>query len=160
MDFTDIKLLVYDCDGVLTDNRVLVDEHGSESVFFHRGDGLAVKLIKRLEIQQIILSTEVNPVVCRRAEKLNIPVIHGVDSKKEHLVAYCQEQKILREQVMFIGNDLNDIEAMQWCGRRGCPCDAEVEVREICDWISQRAGGYGVIRDLYRDLVARMRRGM
>ncbi len=153
MNFLDIKLLVYDCDGVLTDNRVLVDEHGTESVFFHRGDGMAVKLIKQLGIQQIILSTELNPVVRMRAAKLQIPVIHGVDSKKEHLISYCQGNHIPNAQVMFIGNDLNDIDVMQWCGMRGCPLDAEIEVRDICHWISKKQGGYGVIRDLYRDIM-------
>lgn len=153
MKASDIKLLVYDCDGVLTDNRVLVDEHGNESVFFHRGDGMAVKLLKQLGIQQIILSTELNPVVRMRANKLNLPVIHGVDSKREHLVAYCRNNDLSSDQVMFIGNDLNDIEVMQWCGMRGCPLDAEIEVRDICHWISKKQGGHGVIRDLYRDIM-------
>lgn len=152
MRISDIKLLVYDCDGVLTDNRVLVDEHGIESVFFHRGDGMAVKLIKKLGIRQIILSTELNSVVRVRAEKLNIPVIHGVENKKGHLISYCQENYISNTKVMYIGNDLNDIDVMQWCGIRGCPLDAEIEVKNICQWISKKKGGYGVIRDLYRKL--------
>lgn len=158
LGFLNIKLLVYDCDGVLTDNRVLVDENGTESVFFHRGDGMAVSLIKQLGIRQIILSTEVNPVVRMRAAKLKIPVIHGVESKKEHLIQYCQENNIASEQVMFIGNDLNDIEVMQWCGIRGCPLDAEIEVKVNCHWISKKQGGYGVIRDLYRDIMAEKER--
>lgn len=152
MNLCNIKLLVYDCDGVLTDNRVLLDEHGIESAFFHRGDGMAVKLIKQLGIKQIILSTELNPIVRMRAAKLDIPVIHGVDSKKEHLVSFCKENGISNSQVMYLGNDLNDIDVMQWCGIRGCPLDAECEVKKICHWISKKQGGYGVIRDLYRML--------
>ena len=74
MGFSNIKLLIYDCDGVLTDNRVLVDETGQESVLFHRGDGYGIRMLKELGIEQMIVSTETNPIVARRAEKLKISV--------------------------------------------------------------------------------------
>lgn len=152
MDFSRVTLLVYDCDGVLTDNRVLVDEAGRESVFFHRGDGYGIARIRELGIRQMILSTETNPVVARRAEKLHLPVIHGTADKKTQLMEYCASQGIPLEQVMYIGNDLNDWDAMNLAGIRGCPRDAEPEIQVICHWISEKAGGYGVIRDLYRVL--------
>ena len=91
LDSKKIKLLVYDFDGVMTDNRVLVDQHGVESVMVSRGDGYGISRIKELGIKQVIISTETNEVVKRRAEKLKIDVIHGVEDKKTILRKFCEE---------------------------------------------------------------------
>lgn len=147
-----IKLIIYDFDGVMTDNRVMVDQNGVESVMVNRGDGYGVTNIKKFGIEQIIVSTEVNPVVKRRAEKLKIDVIHGVEDKKTICQNYINEKGYEKEQVMFIGNDLNDIEAMGVVGLTGAPKDAEEEILSYVDWISTKNGGYGVIRELYREL--------
>lgn len=146
------KLIVYDFDGVMTDNRVTVDENGKESVTVHRGDGWGVRMIKdELKISQIILSTEANPVVVKRAEKLKIPVIHNAgDSKKQILEKYCAENGFSPADVMYIGNDLNDYDAMMMCGYHACPADAEQEIKAVSDYIFESKGGYGVIRELYR----------
>lgn len=150
MDFSKVRLLVYDCDGVLTDNRVLVSDDGHEYASFHRGDGLGIRMIKELGIEQIILSTETNPIVVQRGNKLRIPVIYGVENKKSALLSYCQEKGFSVENVLYIGNDINDREAMLAVKLRGCPRDAEPEIQAICDWISEKKGGGGVARDLYR----------
>lgn len=149
------KLIVYDFDGVMTDNRVAVDENGVESVTVHRGDGWGVRMIKdELKIPQIILSTEANPVVARRAEKLKIPVIHNAgDSKKQILIKYCAENGYDPADIMYIGNDLNDYDAMMMCGYHLCPADAEPELQSVADFIFVAKGGYGVIRELYRLLI-------
>ncbi len=146
------KLIVYDFDGVMTDNRVTVDENGKESVTVHRGDGWGVRMIKdELKIPQIILSTEANPVVVRRAEKLKIPVIHNVgDSKRQILMKYCAENGFAHADILYIGNDLNDFDAMMMCGHHACPADAEPEIKTVSDFIFGAKGGYGVIRELYR----------
>lgn len=150
MNLSNIRLLVYDCDGVLTDNRVLVSETGEEYALFHRGDGYGVRMLKELGIRQIIVSTEENPVVEHRARKLKIDVIHSVMDKRTSLLQYCQEYGFALEDTMYIGNDLNDLEAMQVVGVCGCPHDAEPEIQDICHWISTKNGGQGVIRELYR----------
>lgn len=148
-----IDLMIYDCDGVLTDNKVIVDEHGHEYVSFHRGDGLAISRIKNeLMIRQVVISTEKNPVVLRRCEKLGIPVINAVEDKSIAVRDYCMKNQIALDKVMFIGNDLNDAGAMNEVGFTGCPADAEPEIKCISGWISEKNGGYGVIRDLYRVL--------
>lgn len=147
-----IKLIVYDFDGVMTDNKVLVDDMGHESVVVHRGDGYAVSQIKKFGIPQIILSTEPNPVVMRRAEKLHIPAIHGVDDKKTILKKYCAENGIDLADVLYVGNDLNDYDTMISVGYPCCPADAECEIKEISCWVSSVCGGNGVIRELYRVL--------
>ncbi len=145
-------LIVYDFDGVMTDNRVIIDETGKEYVTVHRGDGWAVRMIKDvLVIPQIILSTEANPVAAKRAEKLKIPVIYNAgDSKKEILTRYCSEKGLSLNTTAYIGNDMNDYEAMQMCGLRLCPHDAETEIKDMADYVFTSDGGNGVIREFYR----------
>ena len=162
--------IFYDCDGVLTDNRVLVTEEGSEAVFFNRSDGLAISQFRTLGIHQAIISTETNDVVERRAEKLHIPVIHKLDSDPTHpdkgtvLRSYAEQNGINLEHCIFIGNDLNDLPALELVGYPACPADAEEEILtfiknrlENCEsekkgWISTKPGGYGVVRELMREL--------
>ena len=78
-----IELIVYDFDGVMTDNKVYIDQNGNEMVQVSRADGLGVAEIKKMEIEQIIMSTETNPVVSARAIKLDIPSFQGLDNKKD-----------------------------------------------------------------------------
>jgi YrbI family 3-deoxy-D-manno-octulosonate 8-phosphate phosphatase len=153
------ELIVYDFDGVMTDNRVFVSETGDESVSVNRSDGLAVSRIRdELGIKQLILSTEINPVVQRRAEKLGIEAINGAADKAETLVEYMREREIGTDDVLMIGNDINDLGVMRLCGRSCCPQDAEPEVLKAADLVIQRNGGEGVIRELYRQLT--MNRGV
>ncbi|MBR5419958.1 MAG: HAD hydrolase family protein [Lachnospiraceae bacterium] len=152
MDIKNIKLIVYDFDGVMTDNRVYVDQDGREMACVNRGDGLGVGLIRKLGYRQLILSTEVNPIVARRAEKLKLPVLHRVPDKATALKEYCANEGIQLSQVLFIGNDVNDLEAMKLAGYGGAPADAEPEILAVADWISTKAGGAGVIRELARIL--------
>ena len=144
-----IECIAYDFDGVMTDNKVLVTEDGKEAVFCNRSDGLAISRFKSLGINQIIISTEKNPVVGVRAEKLGVNVVNGVTDKGALLLRYCQENGISTSNVLFIGNDVNDLSAFQVAGLTGAPADAEPEVLRVADWVSKRNGGDGVIRELY-----------
>ncbi|MCR4586648.1 MAG: HAD hydrolase family protein [Lachnospiraceae bacterium] len=141
-------LIVYDFDGVMTDNRVSVDQDGKESVCVNRSDGYGVGMIRKCGIPQIIISTEKNPVVERRAEKLSLPVIHDVADKAEILKAYLDREGIDPGRVLYVGNDLNDREAMLLCGIKCAPADAEPAILKIADVIFERKGGYGVVREL------------
>ena len=149
-----ITAIYYDFDGVMTDNRVLIDQFGNESVFVNRGDGYAIARIKELGIPQVIISTEQNSVVERRAEKLRIPVIHGVNDKGEIIRKHSAENNVELHHAVFIGNDLNDMSAFQIVGFRGAPFDAESEIKELADWVSDVKGGYGVIRSFYRFIIS------
>ncbi len=148
LDNDSIHLLVYDFDGVMTDNRVLVSEDGKEAVVVNRGDGLGVSYLKKAGFKQIIISTEENPVVVARAKKLKIQVIYGVKDKKKRLAEYCNEQNIDLKSVLYIGNDLNDYEVMKSVGIRVAPSDAHSQILEIADITTKAKGGYGVIREL------------
>lgn len=143
----DISLIVYDFDGVMTNNKVTIDQSGNESVTVNRSDGLAISEIKKLGITQIILSTEKNPVTRKRAEKLDIFCLSGIDDKKKALAEYLSDQKIDKSKVIYIGNDINDLEAMLYVGIPIAPKDAHPKIREIASFITEARGGDGVIRE-------------
>lgn len=144
----DIGLIVYDFDGVMTDNRVFVREDGLESVAANRGDGLGVGMIRKLGIEQFILSTEVNPVVRKRAEKLKLECIHGSSDKVAALAGLADEKGVDLTKVLFVGNDVNDLGAMKSAGIRVAPADAHADVLAVADLVTHARGGFGVIREL------------
>ena len=143
-----IKLIVYDFDGVMTDNKVYIDQNGNEMVQVSRADGLGISEIVKLGIQQIIMSTEVNPVVTQRAIKLKIPCLQGLDNKKDALLDYSKKNDIDLRKVAFVGNDINDKDAMAIVGFTFCPADAHEIIKEISDQVFKRNGGDGVVREL------------
>lgn len=143
-----IKIVVSDFDGVMTDNRVLIDDAGKESVFVSRADGQAIHLLRSLGIDLVIISTETNGVVKKRADKLKVECIQSVSDKAECLREYCEKRNILLQDVAYIGNDINDFEAMKLVGVKIVPKDAYEEVKQIADYITNAKGGYGVIREI------------
>jgi len=143
-----IKLIVYDFDGVMTNNKVYIDQHGNEMVQVNRADGLGVAEIKKMGIKQIIISTEKNPVVSMRANKLEIPYLQGVAIKKYALTDYCKKNDIDIKQVAYVGNDINDKDAMETVAITFCPADAHESIINISDYVLQTKGGDGVIREL------------
>jgi YrbI family 3-deoxy-D-manno-octulosonate 8-phosphate phosphatase len=143
-----LALFLYDFDGVMTDNKVIIGEDGNESVICNRSDGLAVAIIKDCGIHQAIISTETNNVVASRAQKLRIPCIHGISNKQEAVLKYCAELAISPQETLYIGNDLNDLDAMLIVGYPACPDDACREIKDIAKLILPVGGGCGVIREL------------
>ena len=147
-----IKLLVYDFDGVMTDNKVFVDQYGNEMVQVNRADGLGVSEIRKLGIEQMILSTETNPVVSARAEKLDLFCLQGVDNKAQALTEYCNVHQISLSNVAYIGNDINDLDVMKLVGTTFCPEDAHVSIKEFSQFILSSKGGDGVAREIFDKL--------
>jgi 3-deoxy-D-manno-octulosonate 8-phosphate phosphatase (KDO 8-P phosphatase) len=143
-----ISLIVYDFDGVMTDNLAIVGDQGQEFVIVNRGDGLGINLIKNMNIPQIILSTEKNPVVKMRAKKLGIPSYQVGDKKKSSLENYCRKHGHDPKLVLYVGNDKNDLEAMKWVGIRVAPRDAHPDIKRISHLITRKSGGQGVVREL------------
>ena len=143
-----IKLLVYDFDGVMTDNKVFVDQYGNEMVQVSRADGLGIAEIRKLGIQQMILSTETNTVVSARAKKLDLFCLQGVDNKAHALTEYCNVHQISLSDVAYVGNDINDLEVMKLVGTTFCPADAYTSIKEISQCILVTKGGEGVSREI------------
>ena len=148
IDISNIELIVYDFDGVMTNNKVILDQDGKESVIVNRSDGLAISEIKKLKIPQIIISTEENPVVRRRADKLKIECYDGIKNKLISLKTIIEKNNIDKQKVVYIGNDLNDKEAMKFVGIPIAPNDAHQEIKNIVKFVTKAKGGDGVIREL------------
>ena len=143
-----IKLIVYDFDGVMTDNRVMVSEDGMEYVMVSRADGLGVNMINEMEIPQMILSTETNPVVSFRAKKLGIPVLQGVDDKKMVLLNYCKDNNYNPSGILYVGNDVNDEGVMKAVGYSVATADAHHSIKSLAQMVLDTKGGQGVVREL------------
>ena len=143
-----ISIIFYDFDGVMTNNKVIIDQDGRESVQVNRGDGLDIAEIKKLGVEQIIISTEKNIVVSARAKKLEIPCLQGIINKKQVIMDYCKKNNIDKQYVAYVGNDINDKEAMEISGVTFCPADAHEDIKVISDHILKTKGGDGVIREL------------
>ena len=153
INIKELDLIVYDFDGVMTDNKVLVFDDGHEAVYCNRSDGLAISYIKKTGIPQIILSTEINSVVSQRAKKLDIEVISGVEDKKTKLINYCKEKGYELKRVLYIGNDTNDLDAMKLVGYPVAPQDANEAVKTIVKFIIEKNGGDGVIKEFYENIL-------
>jgi 3-deoxy-D-manno-octulosonate 8-phosphate phosphatase (KDO 8-P phosphatase) len=132
----------------MTDNKVYIDQNGNETVQVSRADGLGVSEIKKLGIEQIIISTEKNPVVISRAIKLDIYCLQGIDDKKAVLIEYCRKNNINLRHVAYVGNDINDKGVMEIAGITFCPTDAHESILSISDYTFKTKGGEGVIREL------------
>jgi N-acylneuraminate cytidylyltransferase len=141
------ELLVLDFDGVLTDNRVYVNQHGEETIAAHRGDGMGISLVKKAGIEVIILTKERNPVVKARADKLDIPVYQGVDEKGAKLKEILKEKKLSREKVVYIGNDINDLPVTDLVGLVVAVQDSHPSFLEKADLVLSSNGGFGAVRE-------------
>lgn len=143
-----IDLIVLDFDGVLTDNRVWVDQNGMERVAAHRGDGMGISLLKKAGYRVVILSTETNPVVTARARKMDIPVYQGVDKKGEVLKKLLAEVGVVGENVIYVGNDVNDLPCFPLVGCAVAVADAHPHVLSQANLVLKTRGGFGAIREL------------
>jgi 3-deoxy-D-manno-octulosonate 8-phosphate phosphatase (KDO 8-P phosphatase) len=144
----DFDAIVFDFDGVLTDNFVYVGSDGREMVRCTRADGLAFDVLKQLPVKLFILSTERSPVVGARGQKLGIPVLSGQADKRAGLISLAERERFDLARTLFIGNDVNDLPAMRLCGLSACPSDSHPAVLAAATFSLATAGGYGVVREL------------
>ena len=148
----DVHTIVFDFDGVFTDNKVWLDQNGVESVRCDRGDGLAFDLLRAFikannwALNYFILSKEENPVVTVRAEKLHIDCVQAMSDKAAYLANYLDENKLGTEGLVYLGNDLNDLAAMQMAGLSVAPSDAHIIILEQADIVLPQKGGDGFVR--------------
>jgi YrbI family 3-deoxy-D-manno-octulosonate 8-phosphate phosphatase len=149
----DLDALFFDFDGVLTNNRVILDENGNEWVSCNRSDGLAFDVFRKLGTKVYIFSTEKNLVVRARANKLGVPVLQGIGNKVDALKKLVTDEKLKLSRVLYMGNDLNDLRAMRLCGYSVCPADSHPIVAEEATITLQKNGGDGVVRELIEDVL-------
>jgi len=156
-DFSRVRLLVLDFDGVMTDNRVLVDQDGREAVWCNRGDGLGITRLKKAGVEILALSTEANPVVAARCQKLGIECVQGCDDKLPALETIVQRRSLHPDEVAYVGNDMNDLACIRWVGVPIAVADAIPEVRSASRSVTTRAGGHGAVREVTEWLMAARR---
>lgn len=143
-----VKLLILDFDGVLTDNRVLVSQDGTEAVWCNRGDGWGIARLKEKNVEILVLSTEPNQVVRARCEKLRIECIHGCNDKLAALKKILAERSLDPNQVAYVGNDVNDLAVMSYVGIPIAVADAVTEIKNVAHIITKKRGGYGAVREV------------
>lgn len=145
-----IDLIISDFDGVITDNRVWVNEDGTEYVAAYRSDSIGVQYLRASGIDVMIISSESNRVVEARARKMGVQVIHGVGiHDKGRVMRDVLEQKNIRaENVIYIGNDLNDLPCFEVAGWSVAVADAYPEVVRAADFVTSKAGGHGALREV------------
>ncbi|MEW6535520.1 MAG: HAD hydrolase family protein [Candidatus Auribacterota bacterium] len=142
-----ILMVVFDFDGVFTDNRVIVSEDGKESVICNRSDGYGPYFLRQIGVHTLVISSEPNPVVRARCTKLKIPCIHGCEDKLETLRAEADKLGVSMEQTAFLGNDINDIECLKHVGLPACVQDSYPSVFQYAAYVTSRPGGHGAVRE-------------
>jgi YrbI family 3-deoxy-D-manno-octulosonate 8-phosphate phosphatase len=143
-----IRLLALDFDGVMTDNRVLLDQDGREAVWVHRGDGWGIARLREAGLPVVVISTETNRVVVVRSRKLQIECIQGCDDKLAALQQLARGRNIDPESIAYVGNDVNDLDCLKWVGFPIAVADAKAEVRAVAKRITSKAGGWGAVREV------------
>ena len=149
-------LVVFDFDGVMTDNRVLVLQNGEEAVLCNRSDGMGLSRLRQAGIEAIVLSTEVNPVVQARCRKLGLTCLHGLEDKAAALREVAQARQIELGQVVYVGNDANDLGCMRAAGFAVAVADAHWSALEAADFVLSHNGGFGAVREVC-DLILQQR---
>lgn len=153
----DIDAVVTDFDGVHTDNRAIVDEHGIESVRIDRSDGMGIAMLRESGVRMLILSKERNPVVEQRAAKVAVECIAGCDDKLAVLRSWAEANGLSAERIMYVGNDVNDLECLDWVGWPVVVLDAHPGVMTSARCVTTRPGGRGAVREVIDQLLRTQR---
>ncbi len=144
-----IKLLLTDCDGVLTDAGVYYSAQGEEMKRFSMRDGMGVERLRKLANVEVGIITGENSLpVARRASKLQITELHlGCKDKVRTLLTIAERNHLSLHQIAFIGDDMNDEAVLQMVGLSACPADAMAEIKSLADYTCQNYGGHGAFRE-------------
>ncbi|MFZ4439034.1 MAG: Gfo/Idh/MocA family protein [Syntrophales bacterium] len=152
-----VSAVVFDFDGVMTDNRAWIDGQGHEQVAVNRSDGLGLATLQReSNIKILVMSTETSATVSARCQKLGIPFMQGISDKANALKNWMQERAIDPSQVVYVGNDINDLPCFSIVGCAIAPADAHHEVLGRADIVLIKQGGQGAVREICDLLVARI----
>lgn len=144
-----IKIFITDCDGVLTDAGMYYFSNGLEAKKFNTRDGMAFSILRKKEIIIGIITGEDNDIIKNRAKKLNMDFLYtGVSVKENLLDEICKKYSVNKKNILYVGDDLNDLEIMKNVGYSCCPADACQEIKEIANYTCIKSGGDGVIREI------------
>jgi N-acylneuraminate cytidylyltransferase len=145
-----IELVIFDFDGVFTDNRVWTDQDGREMVAASRSDSLKFGELRERGVEVMILSSEPNPVVTARAKKIGVEVIQGIglEDKGRVMREVLEKKNVEAERVVYVGNDVNDLPCFEIAGWSVAVADAYPKVLQAADFVLSRPGGHGAVREV------------
>ena len=156
-----IRLLAIDVDGTLTDGSIYMDGTGNEFKRFHVQDGMGIALLRKSGVRIALISGRFSPATEKRARELQIDiVINGTEDKLETLKSICRELMIHREEVVFAGDDINDMECIKWAGTGVAVANAVPEVKEAADLVCRKEGGQGAVREVAEWILLQMNQEM
>lgn len=144
-----LKAIVTDVDGTLTDGMIHIGEKGELFKSFYVKDGAAIRRAMQNGVSVVILTSRKSDMVQRRAEELGIAIVlQDAGNDKSSILQKCmREHHWKKEEMAYIGDDINDIGCMKLCKWTGCPADAADEVRQIAEFVSTKDGGRGAVRE-------------
>lgn len=143
-----IKMLVMDVDGTLTDGNIYIGNNGELMKAFNVKDGYAISKLKNYGIEPVIITGRKSDIVQTRAKELRITELYqGVENKVEKLKSITEALNVKPEEVAYIGDDMNDLECIRYCRVTGCPSDAVEEVKQEVRYICKHNGGKGAVRE-------------
>ena len=143
----EIRLVVFDFDGVFSDNRVWTNEHGEESVACSRSDAAGLRRLDEVGVEYFVLTSETNDAVPARARKIRIDCVRGIEDKLPVLHAELESRGYSLAETAYVGNDINDAECLAAVGLAAVPADAWAEVVPLAGIVLTRAGGQGCVRE-------------
>jgi len=144
-----IKLLLMDCDGVLTDGRIWIFENGEEQKGFHTRDGLGIDLLHRAGLRSGIISGRTSSAVDTRARTLGMSfIVQGCENKIQAFADTLAQAGVAKAEVAYIGDDLNDVPLMMQSGLGVAVADAVLETRERAHYVTKAPGGFGAVREV------------
>ena len=150
-----IRLLLTDCDGVLTDGGVYYTARGEEMKRFHIRDGMGVARLRQVGVEVGIITGEMSESLQRRAEKLGITELHlGICDKLAVLQEIMAQRQLAPSEIAYIGDDVNDVPVMEAVGLSACPADALSFAMRAADYICPQQGGHGALRDFAELIIA------
>lgn len=152
--FKKIRCIVLDVDGVLTDGTIMVTESGEFLRSFNVKDGYAIQLAVKRGIKVFVISGGQSEGVFERMKRLGVDQIHlGISNKLSLLQKISSSERLKPDEILFVGDDIPDLESMRWCGVSVCPADAAEDIKKISSFISPFKGGKGVVRDIIEKIL-------
>ena len=150
-----IKLLVMDVDGTLTDGKIYIGAQGELMKAFDVRDGYAIAhMLPAAGITPVIITGRISQIVEARAQELNIRELYqNVSDKLEQLKEVAEKYKVRPEEIAYIGDDLNDLECICYCGMTACPGDAAEEIKQQVQYVCDHEGGCGAVREFISRLI-------
>lgn len=149
MNFANIKLIILDCDGVLSDGQIIYDGNSIETKSFSARDGLGVKLLDFTDIQVAVVTGRRSEILAKRCADLGITILHQkIRNKFTEVKGILKELNLTWDNVAYMGDDWNDYPVLQHVAISSCPNNVAEDFKAKCDFVAEHDGGKGAVRDL------------